>query len=172
MENLQEAYLAIYEANKADEFVTSNMYTADKDIKDAKKRRRQNRDFEGILNPADYESQGEPVRQQKHRSRRGVRNEESDIAARTKRAVGHQRGGTHGDDHAMERESEESTKSVKKATKHKGPKVMPSMAEDVDFYDVVLDYLLDEGYADTEDNAITIMANMSEEWKTNILNSI
>lgn len=95
--------------------------------------------------------------------------EESDIAARTKRAVGHQRGGTHGDDHAMERESEESTKSVNKVTKYKGAKVTPSMAEDVDLYDVVLDYLLDEGYADTEDNAITIMANMSEEWIDTIL---
>lgn len=43
---------------------------------------------------------------------------------------------------------------------------------EADAYDLVLDYLLDEGYADSEDNAITIMANMSEEWKTNILNSI
>jgi hypothetical protein len=41
--------------------------------------------------------------------------------------------------------------------------------EEVDLYDVVLDYLLDEGYADTEENAITIMANMSEEWIDDIL---
>lgn len=115
MEDLQEAYLAVYEANKADEFVTSSMFTNDKHIKDAKKRRRQLRDFKGVLNPADFDSQGEPVRQKAHRDRRGVRKEE------------------------------------------------------IDSYDVVLDYLLDEGYADSEDNAITIMANMSEEWIDTIL---
>ncbi len=43
------------------------------------------------------------------------------------------------------------------------------LPESVDLYDVVLDYLLDEGYADTEENAITIMANMSEEWIDDIL---
>lgn len=95
--------------------------------------------------------------------------EESEIADRARRAVKHQRGGTHGDDDAMEKESEASTKSVKKATKYKGPKVTPSIVEEVHLYDVVLDYLLDEGYADTEENAITIMANMSEEWIDDIL---
>ena len=33
-----------------------------------------------------------------------------------------------------------------------------------DYYDLVLDYLLDEGYADDETVALTIMSNMSEEW--------
>ncbi len=41
--------------------------------------------------------------------------------------------------------------------------------ETVDLYDVVLEHLLDEGYADTEENAITIMANMSEAWIDGIL---
>jgi hypothetical protein len=162
--------------------------------------------------------------------------EESEVAKRAKDAVEHQRAGYHGDDDAMEKESEASTKSVKKATKYKGPKVMPSMAEavdsegrayrnpsdrkpstsssgsrpvmatpyknaaakgqelertnpkeaaanrkrlagsilsqsneEVDLYDVILSHLLDEGFADTEKNAITIMANMSEEWKEKIM---
>ena len=95
--------------------------------------------------------------------------EESEVAERTRNAVKHQRSGTHGDDHAMEKESEASTAAVKKATKYKGPKVMPSMAEEVDLYDVILSHLLDEGFADTEKNAITIMANMSEEWREEIL---
>lgn len=43
------------------------------------------------------------------------------------------------------------------------------LPESVDLYDVVLDHLLDEGYADTEENAITIMANMSEEWIDEII---
>lgn len=37
------------------------------------------------------------------------------------------------------------------------------------FYDVVLDYLLDEGYCDTEEKAITMMASMSEEWIDSII---
>lgn len=36
-------------------------------------------------------------------------------------------------------------------------------------YDVVLSHLLDEGYADTEEAAISIMANMSEDWRESIL---
>ena len=38
-----------------------------------------------------------------------------------------------------------------------------------DFYDLVLSHLLDEGYADTNENALVIMANMSEEWRENII---
>jgi hypothetical protein len=180
--------------------------------------------------------------------------EDSDIRARAKAAVDHQRHGDHGDDDALQK----ATKAVKKATKYpgrQGPKATPSLPESydefdegykrmnrtkierqarrlggdrgdilrdvadrmdteaerkystsqarknragagseyrkaqelrarddakadfkkyglpesVDLYDVVLDHLLDEGYADTEENAITIMANMSEEWIDEIL---
>lgn len=94
--------------------------------------------------------------------------EDSDIKSRAKAAVDHQRHGDHGDDDALQK----ATKAVKKATKYpgrQGPKVTPSLPESVDLYDVVLDHLLDEGYADTEENAITIMANMSEEWIDEIL---
>jgi len=38
-----------------------------------------------------------------------------------------------------------------------------------DLFDVVLGHLLDEGYADTEEAALAIMANMSEQWKQSIL---
>ena len=41
--------------------------------------------------------------------------------------------------------------------------------ETVDLYDVVLEHLIEEGYADTEEAATVIMANMSEEWKEEIL---
>ena len=35
---------------------------------------------------------------------------------------------------------------------------------DYDLYDLVLEYLLDEGYAETPEDATVIMANMSEQW--------
>ncbi len=44
--------------------------------------------------------------------------------------------------------------------------------EQVDLYDIILSHLLDEGYADTNENALVIMANMSEDWKYNILEAI
>jgi hypothetical protein len=38
-----------------------------------------------------------------------------------------------------------------------------------DLYDIILSHLLDEGYADTEEAAESIMVNMSEEWKESIV---
>ncbi len=42
---------------------------------------------------------------------------------------------------------------------------------DLDLFDIVKGYLIDEGYAETEEAAAVIMANMSEEWKESILES-
>jgi hypothetical protein len=41
--------------------------------------------------------------------------------------------------------------------------------ESFDLYDAILSHLLDEGYADTNEAAIAIMANMSEEWRESIV---
>ena len=41
--------------------------------------------------------------------------------------------------------------------------------EDVDLFDYLLEYLVAEGYADTNAAAIAIMSNMSEEWKQSIV---
>jgi len=38
-----------------------------------------------------------------------------------------------------------------------------------DLFDVILEYLVAEGYADTNENALVIMANMSEEWRQTII---
>ena len=38
-----------------------------------------------------------------------------------------------------------------------------------DLFDVILSHLLAEGYADTNENALVIMANMSEEWRESII---
>jgi hypothetical protein len=47
-----------------------------------------------------------------------------------------------------------------------------SIVSGLDMFDLVKGHLLDEGYADTEEAAIAIMANMSEEWKQSILENI
>ena len=38
-----------------------------------------------------------------------------------------------------------------------------------DLFDLVKGHLLDEGYADTEEAALAIMINMSEEWRQSII---
>ncbi len=42
---------------------------------------------------------------------------------------------------------------------------------DLDVFDLVKGYLLDEGYAETEEGAIVMMVNMSEGWRESILES-
>lgn len=44
-----------------------------------------------------------------------------------------------------------------------------NLAAGVDIFDLVKGHLLDEGYTDTEEGAIVMMANMSEEWRDSIL---
>ena len=41
-----------------------------------------------------------------------------------------------------------------------------------DLFDVILEYLVAEGYADTNQSALVIMANMSEDWRQNIVETI
>ena len=49
---------------------------------------------------------------------------------------------------------------------------LKSISSGLDMFDLVKGHLLDEGYADTEEAAIAIMANMSEEWKNTIINNL
>jgi hypothetical protein len=58
------------------------------------------------------------------------------------------------------------TKNPKKLRKQKA---MGEIGESYDLYDIILSHLLDEGYADTQQAAEAIMANMSEEWREDIM---
>jgi hypothetical protein len=44
-------------------------------------------------------------------------------------------------------------------------------AEETDLFDYILEHLVAEGYADTNEAAIAIMTNMSEEWRQSIVES-
>jgi hypothetical protein len=50
-----------------------------------------------------------------------------------------------------------------------GANVVSTQLAGFDPFDVIKGHLLDEGYADSEDAALKIMANMSEDWKLSIL---
>ena len=47
-----------------------------------------------------------------------------------------------------------------------------SASYEPDLFDVILEYLITEGYADTEDSALVIMANMSEDWRESIVEEV
>jgi hypothetical protein len=44
--------------------------------------------------------------------------------------------------------------------------------EEVDLFDYILEHLVTEGYADTNESALVIMANMSEDWRGSIVEGI
>jgi hypothetical protein len=44
--------------------------------------------------------------------------------------------------------------------------------EEVDLFDIILEYLVAEGYADTNEAALAIMVNMSEDWKESIVEEV
>ena len=46
------------------------------------------------------------------------------------------------------------------------------VSESFDLFDYILEYLVAEGYADTNDAAISIMVNMSEDWRESIVEGI
>jgi hypothetical protein len=60
-----------------------------------------------------------------------------------------------------------------KETKRKGPKMVKKdgkwVKEALGYYELILSHLLDEGYANTVENAEAIMVNMSEEWISSIV---
>jgi len=57
----------------------------------------------------------------------------------------------------------------KRANKIRAVMKRPSMGEAVDLFDTILEYLVAEGYADTNEAAIAIMVNMSEDWRESIV---
>jgi hypothetical protein len=59
--------------------------------------------------------------------------------------------------------------AAKKYNKRHGTNVKTPLGEQYDLYDIVMDYLLDEGYAETPEAAEAIMVNMSEEWRDDIM---
>jgi len=62
-----------------------------------------------------------------------------------------------------------STRSAKKVRKRKTDLSKIRLVDMYDYYDTVLSYLLDEGYAETPEAAEAIMVNMSEDWKEDII---
>ena len=56
-----------------------------------------------------------------------------------------------------------------KVTEKEGKETEKEMKESADLFDYILEHLVAEGYADTNKAALAIMANMSEDWKQDIV---
>ena len=72
------------------------------------------------------------------------------------------------DEECGDKEETPKMKGKKKEKKEKEEKE-DEMKEEVDLFDYLLEYLVAEGYADTNKAALAIMANMSEEWRQDIM---
>jgi hypothetical protein len=64
-------------------------------------------------------------------------------------------------------DNEKQEKLMRRMNRLSGKK-QETQKEEVDLYDIILSHLLDEGYAETPEQAEVIMVNMSEEWRESI----
>ena len=58
---------------------------------------------------------------------------------------------------------------IEPAPPQRKPLVSTTKKEEIDLFNIILSHLLDEGYADTNESALAIMTNMSEEWRQSIV---
>lgn len=76
--------------------------------------------------------------------------------------------GQHADEIAKEISAESPTKSASAPTPERKKKKLEYEVRE-DAYDVVLNHLLNEGYCDSQESAITMMSAMSQDWIDSIL---
>ena len=70
-----------------------------------------------------------------------------------------------------EKLNQEYGRSVYKVKRVDSPRKMGTAVEETnkDHYDLVLEYLLDEGFCESQENAEAMVAHMSEEWISGII---
>jgi hypothetical protein len=93
-------------------------------------------------------------------------------AARNAARDAGQTGAVPGVGYVTSRRESETYRDSAGTERHKTGARMPKkdvQKEQVDLFDTILEYLVAEGYADTNESALVIMANMSEEWRESIV---
>ena len=92
-------------------------------------------------------------------------------AARNEARAKGQTGNVPGVGYVTPRKERETYTDAAGTERHKSGARMPQK-EEVDLYDIILSHLLDEGYADTQEQAEAIMVNMSEDWRESIVEEV
>jgi len=96
------------------------------------------------------------------------RNRESDVA--TSNRAHAKRNTKKGHEEIMRNNREYQTAGKSSGRyRNKGVGRRENVRESYDIYDIILSYLLDEGYANSVESAEVIMVNMSEEWRDSII---
>lgn len=156
-DELYEAYLEDLDEAKADSSLTP-----------LQKIRKRNKEGNLVMSAGDQTSE----RRSYHKAGRGEKKEKGDkydVESTvgkdkwTREAEVKKRYGSHYDETGRR---ERNIRAIKSQEKVGGAKGLP---EEVDLYDIVSEYLIDEGFCDTSEDADVIMANMSEEWRESIL---
>ena len=203
MDNLQEAYLRVYEAN--DSYLETDMEKRKKNnekaLKDMEKTdahkdmvatARKKFDESTAMSRRGYDEA--PIRQKiakstgggasadratslEDRPTYGDKNKEAQRSryARTQRGdfrkTASSNSGLHGYAHKATNPADKAKQDARGAQRGAlTPNEKKQLnREEVDLFDYLLEYLVAEGYADTNVAAIAIMSNMSEEWREEIL---
>jgi len=98
----------------------------------------------------------------------------ADLALKASKAADVKRGklAAAGDKEGAAGKAAQASRLYKAQADRRLGRVTPGKAnEELDLFDAVLEYLVAEGYAATNKEALVIMANMSEEWRSEIVES-
>ena len=142
LRNLQEAYMGVYDELDEAKIDDNLSGQKKKDIRNERSK------FGGS---SSSKSKKTKLRHDLHKKYRGLKKVPGDKSAEKEIAVLRNSQRMHG--------------TLPKIQKIGGPKGLP---EQTDLYDIILSHLLDEGYAETQEAAEAIMANMSEDWRESI----
>ena len=196
--NLQEAYLDVYQEEVLDELHRGRHGQTETEYMDSRSDAGKqisgdsktsgaaysHRSYKGVGKPAKpgerQETQGRMDRGTKidieYRKAARLKKEELSL---DERVLGQdpemRRARTKGDKRLPPSSGKEYAANQKKSISYmnkltKKNKIIPGMShESYDLFDYIMEYLITEGYADTNENALVIMANMSEDWKNSII---
>ena len=154
--NLQEAYLNVYQEQVLDEVRGGGKIDAVSDIPSIAER--------GSRSPRDAGLEMSPIR----------RAEKKVVALRRRGTPEATRRANRIDSRFVRPTNSAIIRSIlaanNAASAEKKRLMNPQESYEPDLFDYMMEYLITEGYADTNENALVIMANMSEEWRDDILN--
>jgi len=178
LRNLQEAYLEVVENQQLDEAkYEKNLSPSEKE--DVRNQR--------AFGSTSSQNRATGMRRTFHDAERGGKkepatgNEKSEISGRfgtgaeVRRKIRELKGRKSGRDFSKKVKQELAAKKYVKqqnsdfAAKNAENKISKFRREETDLYDIILSHLLDEGYAETQEQAEAIMVNMSEDWRDSIV---
>jgi hypothetical protein len=188
IQNLQEAYLSVYEPQQIEEGYDRSSYTWDEmyEIYEETAEERDARIAARRARVREMEAQGRVMTSSRRSSERAKQRKQEkkaeELERLANRALADTLGATRRSSTPMGSESPAPKGEAPSANRRLASKVksdtLASRADEIlrnlqkesfDYYDIILSHLLDEGYANDIESAEAIMVNMSEEWRDDII---